>query len=250
MCAGRALLNLDVPKPLRVGLISLEDKRNTVEKRVAAAMKLHHLTPEDIGGRLFLKGKGEIKGFKIDKPEFRKALVEWIKQNQLDVVSIDPFVRTHTAPENDNVKIQQVIELYESVAEECDCAISLWHHTRKPKDSDSGASEDNARGASSFVDACRSVRAIDNMSVKEANGFKITERRQYFKSYSGKLNYAPTSEKCEWYHIENIDLMNAPHGGLGDSVGAVEAWKPYATVQAATDEEKADIVAKLIGQLA
>jgi hypothetical protein len=37
---------------------------------------------------------------------------------------------------------------------------------------------------------------------------------------------------------------------LGDSVGAVEAWKPYATVQAATDEEKADIVAKLIGQLA
>ena len=225
--------------PLRVGLISLEDKPNTVKKRVAAAMRHHRLTPEDIGGRLFLKGKGEIKHFKIEDPKFRLALIAWIKENKLDVVSIDPFVRTHRTPENDNVLIQKVVELYEQIAEQCNCAISLWHHTRKPKDSDSGASADNARGASSFVDACRSVRAIDNMSVKEAEQLNIKDRRSYFKSFSGKLNYAPATEKCDWYHLVNVELLNGPEpmppsgedekglyygGNGGDHVGVVEAW--------------------------
>lgn len=129
--------------------------------------------------------------------------------------------------------------MYEQIAEECNCAISLWHHTRKPKDSDSGASADNARGASSFVDACRSVRAIDNMTVNEAERLKIKDRRSYFKSFSGKLNYAPATEKCDWYHLVNVELLNGPEpmtptgqdekgmyygGNGGDHVGVVEAW--------------------------
>ena len=42
-------------------LINLEDKRNTMNKRIAAAMKHHKLKKEDIGGRLFVLAKGEIK---------------------------------------------------------------------------------------------------------------------------------------------------------------------------------------------
>ena len=55
---------MKVPGKLRVLLINLEDNRNAVDKRIAAAMRHHDLRPEDIGGRLFTMAKGEIE-FKI-----------------------------------------------------------------------------------------------------------------------------------------------------------------------------------------
>ena len=65
MASGRRLTHDDPPKkPLRVVLINLEDKRSIMNKRIAAAMRHHNLTPEDIGDRLIVLAKGEIK-FKI-----------------------------------------------------------------------------------------------------------------------------------------------------------------------------------------
>src|SRR5262249_17719746 len=45
--SGRALLNEQVPKPLRVILVNLEDTRNTMDKRIAAVMQHYGLTPID-----------------------------------------------------------------------------------------------------------------------------------------------------------------------------------------------------------
>ena len=61
MASGKALLERKVPAPLRVVLINLEDTRNTMDKRIAAAMRHYGLTPADIGDRLIVKAKGEIK---------------------------------------------------------------------------------------------------------------------------------------------------------------------------------------------
>ena len=61
MASGRPLLGAPGPKPLRVVLVNLEDSRNTMDKRIAAVMRLYGLTPADIGDRLILKAKGEIK---------------------------------------------------------------------------------------------------------------------------------------------------------------------------------------------
>src|SRR5262249_55680976 len=61
MASGRVLLGQEVPRPLRVVLINLEDTRNTMDKRIAAVMRHYGLTPGDIGDRLTVIGKGEIK---------------------------------------------------------------------------------------------------------------------------------------------------------------------------------------------
>jgi hypothetical protein len=67
MTSGKHLLHDSVShKPLRVVLINLEDNRNTMDKRIIAAMKHHKLKPEDIGDRLIVVAKGEFK-FKIAK---------------------------------------------------------------------------------------------------------------------------------------------------------------------------------------
>jgi RecA-family ATPase len=54
MTAHRNLVGTLPPRPLRVALINFEDTRNTMDKRIVAAMKHYQLKPEDIGDRLFV----------------------------------------------------------------------------------------------------------------------------------------------------------------------------------------------------
>ena len=61
MTSGKRCSANSVPEPLRVVLINLEDTRNTMDKRIAAVMRHYGLTPADIGDRLIVKAKGEIK---------------------------------------------------------------------------------------------------------------------------------------------------------------------------------------------
>jgi hypothetical protein len=238
MASGKTLLGVEVPRPLRVLLVNLEDNRNAVDKRIAAAMRHHGLTKEDVGGRLFTLAKGEIK-FKIARQvttgsverneAFIDGLLNVLKAKEIDVLSVDPFVATHGVNENDNSAIREVIECYDRIAEQANCAVHLWHHTRKGNGQ--GASLDSARGASSFVDACRSVRVLETMTAEEGKKQKISNYRQYLRAFSGKLNFAPPAENSEWYQIRSVAVLNGslpyfcPAGGNGgDDVGVVDSW--------------------------
>jgi hypothetical protein len=255
MASGKQLTHESEPaKPVRVMLINLEDNRNTMDKRIAAAMRHHKLTKEDIGDRLIVIAKGEIS-FKIAKPakggshsiEARQAkggvlrnrevineLIRFAKANHIDVLSIDSLIRTHSVPENDNNMMEQVIECYEEVATAAGCAIHLWHHTRKSKDGDGKTTVESARGAGALVDACRSVRVLETMTAKQAESLKVDEdHRQYFRVFSGKRNFAPPIDNSHWYHIEGVILKNGrnPWGQQennlmsdGDNIGVVEGW--------------------------
>ena len=245
MASGKPLLGEEVPKkPLRVLLICLEDNRNAMDKRIAAAMKQHKLTPKDIDQRLFVEAKGEIK-FKIAKQargsiklntELIEQTIKFLRDNKIDVFSIDPFIKTHGVPENDNTGISDVVECYDDIAERANCAVSLWHHTRKGNSL--GTTVDSARGASSFIDACRSVRVLETMTEAEAQKQKIDHHRRYFRAFSGKLNFAPSTDKSTWYQITSVPILNGPlshsainGGNGGDDVGVVEAWELPSTTE-------------------
>jgi AAA domain len=213
--------------PLRVLLINLEDNREAIDKRIAAAMKHYKLTPADVGNRLFTIAKGELS-FKI-AAQARSGVVTrndaainnltaFLIENQIDVLSIDPFIATHSVNENDNTAIRNVIECYDTIAESANCAVSIWHHTRKANGAD--ASIDSARGAGAFIDACRSVRVLETMGQKQAKELGITGN--YFRSFSGKLNFAPPSEESDWFHFVDVGIDNA--WPFGDRVGVVAAW--------------------------
>ena len=240
LASGKPLLGKQISGTLRVLLINLEDNRNAMDKRIAAAIKHHGLTVEDIGGRLFTKAKGEIV-FKIAEQSgagsikrndaFIDKLLGIVKSNNIDVISIDPFVSTHAVNENDNSAIRDVIECYDHIAERGNCAVHLWHHTRKGNGL--GASVNSARGASSFVDACRSVRILETMTADEGKRLKIENYRRYFRAFSGKLNFAPPIEKSDWFHLRSVPVLNgdcdpryvqADGGNGGDDVGVVEKW--------------------------
>ena len=61
-----------------------------------------------------------------------------------------------------------------------------------------------------------SGRVLEPMSKDEAKAMRVLKRRGIFKSFSGKLNYSPTPEDCNWYRIDSVTLDNGPQdtGGL------------------------------------
>jgi hypothetical protein len=250
MTSGKRLLHDGVPNdPLKVVLVNLEDKRNTMEKRIAAAMRHLNLAKEDIGERLIVIAKGEAK-IKIAKQlrsgdverneETIKALTTLVKDNQADVLSIDSFIRTHGVNENDNSAIQSVVECFEDVAGPANCAVHLWHHTRKM--GGDRASVEAARGAQAFIDACRSVRILETMTRKERDDLvaivpSIGEPGYYFRAFNGKRNFAPPSDQSDWFKYVSIELRNSRSDfeDDGDSVGVVTRWQyPEVTTLVAT----------------
>ena len=192
----------------------------------------HKLKPEDIGDRLIVLAKGEIK-IKVAKQvrtgaaernvKIVEALTNLVKEKHIDVVSIDSFIRTHSVNENDNSAIEGVVECFEDIALLGNCALHLWHHTRKGNGME--ATAESARGAKAFVDACRSTRILETMSEKQGEQMGVDNYKLHFRSFSGKLNFAPPIDDSDWFRIAGVTLMNGPHGSAGDNIGAVEAWQ-------------------------
>ena len=75
---------------------------------------------------MFTKAKGEFKlkiakraknGSPVRNEAIIKNLIDFIIANKIDVVSIDPLVKTHGIQENDTDAMQEVIECYDDIAE-------------------------------------------------------------------------------------------------------------------------------------
>ena len=235
------MLRVQVPRPLRVFLINLEDNRAAMNKRIAGVMKHYDLKPEDIGNRFFMKAKGEMKlkiakrgRYGVERNEAAiEELIKYIIDNKIDVVSIDPLIKTHAVNENDNNDISAVVECYDDIAEAANCAIHLWHHTRKSRGE--GVSVELARGAQAFIDACRSIRILETMTQAEGTKLKIENLRAYFRSFNGKINFAPATDQSDWHKLISVKVGNVGDGepnfftnlinAAGDEVGVPERWQ-------------------------
>jgi hypothetical protein len=232
MVTGKPLLGVTVARPLKVWVWCLEDPREELDRRFAAIAKHYKITDEDIGGRLFLNSgrdtplcvaRQETKtGAIIVEPDMGEIEQE-ITSLGIDVLLVDPFVASHQVSENDNVAINAVMRQWVLLAERCNVAIELIHHTRKNGDGEVTA--ETSRGAKALTDATRDTRVINQMSEAEAAKFGVENRRLHFRAYSDKANLAPPAERSDWYMLENVALANGPLGADGDRVGVAARWE-------------------------
>jgi RecA-family ATPase len=139
MASGRDLMGEWIADDLSVWIFNLEDPRDELQLRITAAMQHHKVAPEEIEGRLYVDTGRERElctavagrdGTKIVKPVM-DALAEEIISRNIDVLVIDPFVSSHRAGENDNNAIDMIAKEWARLADRCNCAIELVHHTRK-----------------------------------------------------------------------------------------------------------------------
>lgn len=225
LASGKSLLGHRLEAPANVWIFNLEDERTELERRVSATMQHYGLTAADIGNRLFVDTgrEQELVLARQLRDEARldlaliKRLSSQIRERGIDLLILDPFVSAHHVNEMDNGKIDLVVKALIRVAEQCNCAIELVHHTRKLNGVE--ASSDSSRGASALINAARSARVLQRLSdgeLKEANVYG--DGSTYFSVKRDKSNLAQAGTR-ETYRTVSVDL------GQGDTVGVVETWK-------------------------
>lgn len=252
MATGRALLGIKPKNRVRVWYWNGEDPAEEVERRIAAIVLHYEIDPAELVGWLFYDSGREQEiilarqtrdGAVVAEPVV-ESLVEVLKGNSIDVLTIDPFISSHRVTENDNNAIEVVAKCWTAIAERTNCAIELVHHARK-----TGGAEvtvEDSRGASALMGAVRSARAINAMSKEEGERAGVITHRRFFRVENGKSNLAPPPDGADWHEIVSVPLGNGSEMFPdGDLIGVVRTWSwpdPLAEVTAADFEMAASII--------
>lgn len=270
ICTGLQLLDDSetgrVHQPgLKVWLFNGEDSMDMLKRRIQAFCMLHHVTREQIEGKLYVnsgmdytvKVAADAKDGIVRQPMV-DAIVAEIERLGIDILIVDPFVTTHTVNENDNSKIDAVARLWTDIAERCRVAVVLWHHTRKVEKGISISATDS-RGGGALINAARSVRVINHMTAAQATdaGISMDEAESIKQVAYDKENNGP-KPRPHWMRIESVRLGNdglhgytdaeiEAQGLLGepsDFIGAMRGWRWPAKPDGAAEAAKVDDATK------
>ena len=234
LAIGRSLLGDHVYVRSRVLIISLEDDADELRRRIAAVLLHYGIAREELDGWLFLAAlrRGDKlmvldKGGRPVAGALAAKLERVIVEQRIDLVALDPFIKTHSVGENDNNAIDAVVDALTDLAVEHDIAIDAPHHMGKgPADP---GNANRGRGASSMKDAARLVHTLTPMSRKEAEALGVDEcdRRRLIRMDSGKVNITPAAIGARWFRLVGVPLDNATElYPEGDVVQTVEPWEP------------------------
>jgi hypothetical protein len=219
--------------PLRVWYISVEDEEDEVDRRFAAIRKFFGITQEQIGGRLFMDtdrqgnfvvAKSTAQGMVVEEM-IVQAVIDQIKNHQIDLVIIDPLIGIHHVNENISGDMNTVLAQLRLIADQGDCAVHVLHHVKKGGD---GTAEDG-RGSSATKDACRAITTLSVITEQEAKTFGIpaTKRRYYIrKNPNAKSNLSAPSDDCEFYFMNSVSLDNGNDVSDADNIGVPSRWTP------------------------
>jgi 5S rRNA maturation endonuclease (ribonuclease M5) len=239
LASNRDLTGEHIFQRTRVLIVSLEDDADELRRRVLAARLHHDIAAEEVDGWLFLSAPGGTAGklMLLDARAGRAIVGELaahieaaVEQFDIGLVILDPYIKAHGIPENDNNSMDAVAGLLNDLAARLDIAIDVPHHTTKGVADPGNA--DRGRGASATINAARLAYTISTMSTDEAGLFNISEedRRAYVRLDRAKLNVARTTGPATWFKLIGIRLNNGNEAyPAGDEVQTVEPWSPPST---------------------
>jgi AAA domain len=235
LAIGRPPCGQHVFRRCRVLLISLEDDRNEMERRIKAVLDHYKIDRAELKGWLFCASPKLAKLAVMNRKvrsvgPLEQQIRDAIARRQPDIISLDPFIKTHGLQENDSGDMDFVCDLLARMAVEYDIAVDSPHHVHKgqitPGDADSG------RGSSGIKDAGRLVYTLAPMSADEAKTFNIDPdlRCSYIRLDPAKINIAARATKATWFHLIGVTIENGTEDyPNGDTIQVVEPWSPPST---------------------
>jgi len=225
VATGIDLLGLGQVQQGKVLVINNEDDDNELNRRVCAICQYYGVDIKLLEGQLFIRSgysdrvliTSEINRAVAPSMEVIK-LINFIKDNSITLVTIDPFVSTHECSENDNSNIDTVIQYFKQIAGITGAAIRLVHHTRKTGgEADHHAGDiESARGASSLKDAARSCHTLARMGNSCAKEHCIDEdtRLRLIRFDSAKNNFSLPDSEATWFYIKSVKIANGETLGV------------------------------------
>ena len=183
---------------------------------------------DDIRGRIALNSgadrpllfaRADRKELVIRQPDV-DACIAQIREHDIGLFVVDPFIETHEVDENSNRQIKVVAGMFREVARSANCSVLLVHHTAKPPQGTSDGHAGNmntARGASALVGVARVVETLFSMSEADADevGVSDDDRHLYLRLDDAKANLGPTRGEPAWYRRQSVTIAN------GDEVGVL-----------------------------
>jgi hypothetical protein len=232
LALGRPLCGQHVFRRCRVLLISLEDDRHELDRRIKAVLDYYKIDRAELKGWLFpaspkLAKLAELQNRTRVVGPLEQQIRDAIARRKPDIIALDPFIKTHSLEENDSGDMDFVCDLLARMAVEYNVAVDSPHHVHKgqltPGDADSG------RGSSGIKDAGRLVYTLVPMSTDEAKAFSIEPelRGTYVRLDAAKVNIAARSDKATWFHLVGVPINNGTQEyPNGDTIQVVEPWAP------------------------
>jgi hypothetical protein len=232
MVIGRGIIGPNPIERVRVCYWNAEEpETEEIYRRIAAICIAHSINPEDLRGELFLGPKissddwrfaGMDRYGKIIRNEaLIKLIIEYVLDNQIGCLMLDPMVQFHKLPEIDTGCMEALVkDIMQPIAIATNACVELSHHTRKGSHGFNGEiTADDGRGAGAAVAASRSARVLNRMTKEEAQTAKIDEeqRKLYLRVNRDKANMAPPT-KAKWMRLVSVDIGN------GDHVQAAAPW--------------------------
>jgi RecA-family ATPase len=254
----RDMIDQHVFQSGKAWFLTLEDDREELQRRIAAAMIAHDIAADQVGGRLFINtaserplllARAEIDGTFIVCEDVER-LVDGIKAQAIGLTIIDPLVKSHAVIENSNEHMDRLIGTANDIARATRSSVLLATHFRKGG-GDNGT-RDAIRGGSALIDGARIVRTLMPMTEKEAEALKIApdEAFRYVRVHDAKANLAPKG-RAAWFELVSIPLGNRevnPTYPAGDNVQAAKVWKPPNAFDSVDRSAMKRIFARLRGE--
>ena len=137
-----------------------------------------------------------------------------VKENNIGVVILDPFVSAHQVNENNNGSVQAVVAMIRKLARDTNSSVQLVHHIRKTNGDD--ATIDSVRGAGSLIGAARAARVINRITPEDAIALGVDEHEALgiFRVDDGKANLAPPSDKAVYRRMQSVEIANGEYIGV------------------------------------
>ena len=207
-------------------LINNEDDDNEIERRIDGVCIEYKLDRKKLADRMFFySGYGkrviiahEGEANNVEATNEVNKIISFIQEHNIKLLIIDPFISTHTSEENNNSKIDQVIQVYRRIAIETNVAIRIVHHTPKGNNNQNGGAGDidMARGASALKDGVRVAHTLFQMSDDDAKqyGMDWSEQLRYVRLDDAKTNFTLKTGKAKWLYKKSVYLANGEEIGV------------------------------------
>lgn len=269
VATGRDLCGEQVHQTGPVVLFNAEDSADELKMRFAAVCRHYGISLCDFDGQprpdgkiyhrvyllsgrdLKLRVVGPSNNGKLYVPDETAVatLREMVRRTGAVLFVGDPFVRLHDAPENDNVAIDKVAEVFSDLAHSLDVSVHLVHHTRKRSGSGGEGDAEQSRGASSFVNAMRLAHTLTAMDEESATTFGVPAdmARWYVRLDDAKINLAPPADCIRWFKKIDVVLANGEHVGTLERVNLAAVKKLAQTGHPPEIERLISLMASRVG---
>lgn len=219
--------------PLKSWIYNLEDPRDETLRKLAALDAAKGISTDALSrvivnsgrDRSLIVAEEKERGVYVAAPDV-DLLIREMREKSIDVLIVDPAVRAHRLPENDNKAIDLMMDQFARVAHEANASVLLVHHTRKGF---VAGEMDSMRGASAMGSAARVAFTLQTMTSEEGVDMNIpeAERRSYVRVDNAKANLSPPPLGAEWLKLESQNIGNATEDYPdGDFVQVVTKWAP------------------------